>query len=613
MLFVQYIKPDKDNFMITFPALLKLVNSKGMSILVVLISFSILFLMGSRKFKFTNLNSSKACISHDGGGYYAYLPQTFIYKTTNFQFSNNISKKYATNDFFEPFLVQNNGSLSNKCFVGVSICMAPAFLITHQFTQLLGGDADGYSKSYQFSVFLSALMFWLLGVSSIFKLLRKLNISNLIILVCLIGISFGTNLIYYVINNPSTSHVYNFGVIAFFLLRLKIYFESRNSKNLLFLFFLLGLLTIMRPTNFLVILIIPFFFNSHIEFWNLIKETLNKKIQVIFVGILIFISLVFFQLWNIHSQTGIWSFNSYGGGEGFDYLSNPKIPEVLFGFRKGFFVYTPIFLLVFPALVYLYRSSRNQFVWMSIFFTFYTYILASWWCWHYGGSFGMRAMIDIYPILIIPIAMMLERMTKFLKVISFVFIGLMIQFNFLLLYQLGNSILDHSEMNKQLFFQVFLQTGERFRCVAENEPPRFDTKDFQLNSSYFYQLNQKKWVKFNTQPHEIIKNEIPCFVFISDSTLRMSKVAIQLNFSQKLNSEMSAPKVQLFGYKNNEKEEISVDYFGSRIPRTNKFYKIDSRLTSKFKYQDFDSLEVFFENHKAKVKDLSCRIFVKKT
>jgi hypothetical protein len=598
--------------MFSIPAFLRLVNSKTIVIFVVFITFSILLLMGNRKYKFTNFKNNKACISHDGGGYYAYLPQTFIYKTSNFQFSNNISRKYPKSDFFKPFLVQNNGSLGNKCFVGVSICMAPAFWITHQFTQLLGGDADGYSNSYQFSVFLSALLFWLLGIICIFKLLRKLNISTIIILICLIVLTFGTNLIYYIIDNPSTSHVYNFGVIAFFLFRLKIYLETRKNNNLIFLFFLLGLLTIMRPTNFLIVLIIPFFFKFFSDFWNLTKETINKKIKVIFVGILIYVCLLFFQLLNIHSQTGIWSFNSYGGGEGFDYLLNPKIPEFLFGFRKGFFVYTPIFLLIFPSLVYVYRSSWNQFIWISIFFIFYTYILASWWCWHYGGSFGMRAMIDIYPILIIPIAMMLEKLTKLLKCISFVFIGLMIQFNFLLLFQLRNSILDHSEMNRQLFFQVFLQTGERFRCVAENEPPRFDTKDFQLNSSYFYQLNQKKWVKFNTQPHEIIRNEIPCFVFIPDSTLRMSQVAIQLNFSQKLNSEMSAPKVQLFGYKNNEKEELSVDYFGSRIPRINKFYQIDSRLTSKFKYQDFDSLEVFFENHNAKVKDLSCRIFTKK-
>ena len=61
-------------------------------------------------------------------------------------------------------------------------------------------------------------------------------------------------------------------------------------------------------------------------------------------------------------------------------------------------------ITVFFSLVGLFylRKHKNAFFYPTlIIFIIYTYVILSWWCWWYGGSFGMRAMIDIYPLLTI--------------------------------------------------------------------------------------------------------------------------------------------------------------------------------------------------------------------
>jgi hypothetical protein len=57
-----------------------------------------------RQFGWTNKKNTKSgnltTIHKDGSGYYAYLPQWFIYhKQQPFQFINNITKKYNTLQF----------------------------------------------------------------------------------------------------------------------------------------------------------------------------------------------------------------------------------------------------------------------------------------------------------------------------------------------------------------------------------------------------------------------------------------------------------------------------------------------------------------------------------
>jgi hypothetical protein len=588
-------------------------NKKSASVILLIVMTYILGAQGDRHYKYTSHEKHKheiyANINSDGGGYYAYLPQYLIYKTKHFEFAHFIQKKYPKEKFFQGISPKNNTEFQDKYFIGTAICISPFFLVCHQLTNSFSGDADGYSLSYQASMFVAALAFWLLGVLSLLSLLQKFQISRSAILIGIIGLTFGTNLNYYIVYDPSFSHVYTFGMVAFFLLKIKLYAENQNKKDLVWLFFLLGLITIIRPTNFLIVLFIPFFFKSFNELWERIKIIFSKQKIALLIGSLIFGFLIFLQFWNIHSQHGVWQFNAYSA-EGFDFLSNPKIPEVLFGFRKGLFIYSPFLLLIFPALWFLYRSNRFAFIWFMIFTSIYIYVLSSWWCWYYGGSMGMRAMIDIFPVLIIPIIFIFQKLNRFFKGIIIVFVFFMIQYNLILNFQLLRSILHYSEMNKVRFEQIFLQKGARFEWVFHNTQPYFEKEKFEKTASFNFNPTKKVWLvdSKNTYIKEFY-GTLPSLILHTNSKIKDSRIAIKLNYFQKINSEKSIPKALMFGYRNEQRELLCVDYIGTRVASLNKFYPIDSRLTSTFKYADFDSLQVMIENNDGIVKNPVCNIF----
>src|SRR6185436_10253555 len=114
------------------------------------------------------------------------------------------------------------------------------------------------------------------------------------------------------------------------------------------------------------------------------------------LGILIFLPQLFY--WK--HQTGSWFFNSYLN-EHF-YFNNPHVFYGLFSFRKGWLVYTPIMFFALAGLYTLFKTMKEFFYPVLILFLLYIYVAFSWWCWWYGGSYGQRALIDIYPFLAVP-------------------------------------------------------------------------------------------------------------------------------------------------------------------------------------------------------------------
>jgi hypothetical protein len=588
-------------------------NQKSTAVIILLVLTYILGSQGDKHYKYTSYSKHKhevdANITSDGGGYYAYLPQYFIYKTKHFEFAHFIQKKYPKGKFFQGISPKNSKEFQDKYFIGTAICISPFFWFNHQIIKIFGGEVDGYSIGYQFSIFTAALAFWLLGAFSLLRLLQKFQISRSAILIGIIGLTFGTNLNYYIIYDPAFSHVYTFGLVAFFLLKLKLYAENQSKKDLVWMFFLLGLITIIRPTNLLIVLFIPFFFKSLNEFWERIKNIFSAQKAALLIAFLIFGFLIFLQFWNIHSQHGVWQFNAYNT-EGFDFLSNPKIPEVLFGFRKGLFIYSPFLLLIFPALWFLYRSNRFAFICFLLFICIYIYVLSSWWCWYYGGSMGMRAMIDVFPILIIPIIFMFQKLNRFFKLLLIVFTFFMIQYNLILNFQLVRSILHYSEMNKVRFEQIFLQKGSRFEWAFHNTQPDFEIKEFKKIASFNFSPTKKVWLLDSKSSYnKEFYGTLPSLILHNYSKTKDSRIAIKLTYLQKISTEKSVPKDLLFGYRSKKRENLCVDYIGTRVASLNEFYPIEARLTSTFKYADFDSLEVMVENNDGIVKNPVCKIF----
>lgn len=557
-------------------------------------------------------------IESDGSGYFAYLPQTFIYKTDHFEFISKIKEKHPDIKIDQGVSSEYEGNKrSNKYFVGTAICIAPFYFATHQAVLAAGGNADGYSLPYELSVLLAGLAFWFLGMWSIVRLFRKFEFSNLTIVFSLLGLSLATNIYYYTIFHPDFSHVYAFGIIAFLLLQFKNYADKNESKSLIIIAALLGLLTIIRPTDALIIMLLPFFFNSFKEFTARLQFIFRNQKTAFLLGTISFIALIGLQFLNIHQQTGQWRFNEYvSGSEGFDYLFNPKIIEVLFSFRKGFFIYTPFFILLIPGFIELYRWNKYLFIGILSFFAVFTYVMASWWCWYYGGSLGMRPMIDIYAVLIIPVALLFQHAKRYFKVVLFLFLITMIDVNRTYTYQLQNAIIHYSDMDKETFMHTFLQTGKRYEWMLFNEEPSFDKSKFNKKPTFFYDASNESWSldKSNQTFEDEFTGSSFTLVYVPDSSMRDSKIAVEVKYDIFIKEEDQTSKVILAGYQNGERIDLSVNYLKFQIPRIRHFYPIKAQVFSEQKYGEMDSIEIVVDNnvHDALFKSLQTDIFVGK-
>jgi hypothetical protein len=108
--------------------------------------------------------------------------------------------------------------------------------------------------------------------------------------------------------------------------------------------------------------------------------------------------------------TGNWIYYSYGD-QGFFFL-NPHLTDVLFSFRKGWFIYTPVMIFAVLGIYLLFRNNKAFFLPVLILLAVYLYVVSSWWCWWYGGSLGQRELIDIYPVMALPLATVIHWVYK---------------------------------------------------------------------------------------------------------------------------------------------------------------------------------------------------------
>ena len=136
----------------------------------------------------------------------------------------------------------------------------------------------------------------------------------------------------------------------------------------------------------------------------------------------VFLLIASLQFVYYYLATGYFIIWSYGG-EGFTNWMRPEIINVLFSTQKGLFIYYPVLLFSMIGLLFLRRDLSYKII---IFLVVSTYITASWWCWYYGGSFGMRPFVDVLAVFSMPLAMTLDKF--YTKKVMWLLIGISIAF-----------------------------------------------------------------------------------------------------------------------------------------------------------------------------------------
>jgi len=410
-------------------------------------------------FKQLKDNNWNRCISSDGKGYYAYLPAIFIYHDLQFQFVEQYETKYYNEENKVDFTNDINNAQVNKYWMGAAVLMSPFFFLAHGLASLFDFKSDGYSFIYQMMIAVAAVFYLLLGLYFMRKLLLLYFCSDFEIFIASFAIVFATNLFYYTVAEPSISHVYSFASICTFVYFVKKYFNTFNIKCFKIAILLLAVILLIRPSNFIVLLSLPFMAGSFNNFKLSFK---NNKLFMIIPSLVIAALILSFQFIYYKQVAGSFFVYSYGI-EKFNFF-DPHYFDFLFSYRRGVFVYAPILLVALLGFYNMSQKSSFQAKSLGVFLIIVVYILSSWWMWYYGGGFGMRPMIDFYVFFTIPLALLIQRWNKnkWFKMIGLFTITACIIVAQIQTYQKVNFILPWDGINKEIYWKIFLKTNPTY-------------------------------------------------------------------------------------------------------------------------------------------------------
>jgi hypothetical protein len=166
-----------------------------------------------------------------------------------------------------------------------------------------------------------------------------------------------------------------------------------------------GLIVLVRHTNVLFLLTFPLYgIGVGTTFSDAIARLIAHAREVMRIAAVAAVVLLP-QLLLYYQATGRPIVSSYGD-LGFHW-TEPRIFGVLLGTQKGLFFWSPLLLAAVIGLVLLWRSGRAAAAFVPAgvaFLAVNTYVIASWWDWQFGGSYGHRGFVDILPLFALGLA-----------------------------------------------------------------------------------------------------------------------------------------------------------------------------------------------------------------
>lgn len=349
------------------------------------------FLAFNRNWKFGFFNYHDE-IWADKAGYHVFLPATFIYNWDAAEFPPGVD--YNTGGGFQ-IDAWRNGILT-KYPPGVAIMRLPFFLAAHAWALLSHAPADGFSAPYHAAAILAGVTYAIAGLYFVWRLLLLLS-NRRTAWLGVAGTLLGSNLFYYITEEPGLSHVYSFCLMAWLLWQLRLFQLSEKPIHLYAAAFSVGLIFCVRPVNML--------FLSPLLLWWIStrwRELSGNWGSWLTAAACAAIPVLPWFMYRIYLQQH--GFEPYGE-EGFVYWRSPHILKVLFAPENGFFPMSPFFLLLVPAMAILLRKTGGMYRSLALttgsIFALITLTYASWWAWGLACGFGHRGYIDFYPLFLV--------------------------------------------------------------------------------------------------------------------------------------------------------------------------------------------------------------------
>ena len=335
----------------------------------------------------------------------------------------------------------------------------PLFGVAHALTRWTNLSPDGFTSYYQHAVGLSGLLWTIAGLLVLDHLLRR-HFSGAVAAATLITILLGTNLYHYATYDSSYSHPYSFFLFAAFLDLTERWYADPRGRTSALLGLVAGLIVLTRHTNALFLIVFPLCGVDNIAKLRSRIALLETRYRAVAMMVATFAAVIAPQLAIYYQATGRVVVSSYGD-LGFNF-SSPRILQVLFSTEKGLFFWSPLLLFSSVGLLWLVRSTHSARALVLpavVFLVIDTYIVASWWDWQFGGSFGHRGFVDALPVFAIGTAAFFERVSNRPGIArcTAVMVAVLIAFNLFQMLQYWNHVLPFSDTTWIQYRAAFLR------------------------------------------------------------------------------------------------------------------------------------------------------------
>lgn len=395
-------------------------------------------------------------IRSDGTGYYAYLPAIFIYNDLQFDF---LDDKKLVNDDGASRVTLENGKIVNKYACGLALLQLPFFLIAYLLSFLFGQSIDGYGPIFQYLFLLGNTVYFTLGLVFLNKILRLFQTQFWLSLLILVLFTAGNSILHYTTYDAYLSHAFSLSLmtgLVYFILR---FTQTPKKKYTVFIGLLFGLIVLVRPFNLVAIICLPILFSQAKYLLGFIRAILPYTLYII-IPFLITLSIQFI-LWKL--QTGSFLVYSYGS-ESFIWGTHDPL-FALFSYRRGFFIYNPIWLVA--IIFYIYHFRKITFSLVSIFgaFGILVFLLSTWHAKLYGMSLGYRPLLEYQIFLLFPFLQLMDQRkinTRNTLLILPIISGFCVWYSITLAIQYQQSILKWEGPNKAEFWEIFGKTDTRY-------------------------------------------------------------------------------------------------------------------------------------------------------
>lgn len=346
-------------------------------------------------------------IRSDGFSYYVYLPAWFIFHDPSL---GEVARDCCGGHFPEWTNINRwpgTRRWVNAHPIGVAVMQAPLFLLAHALTLWSNLSPSGFSSYYQHAAGISGLLAAIAGLWVLRRLLLR-HYSDGIATATLATLLFGTNLYHYATLDSAWSHAYSFLLVAAFLYLTEVWHERPTPRRSVWLGVVAGLIVLVRHPNALYLLFLPLYGVRDRMTLGASVAKLWAERRHLALAAVVGAAMLAPQLMLYYMATGRPFVSSYSVVGSF-HFDSPQIWGVLFSVQKGVFFWSPVLLLALIGLA-MTRGPARRFVLPSIVvLAANVYLIASWFDWQFGASYGHRGFVDAFPFLAIGLAAFFER------------------------------------------------------------------------------------------------------------------------------------------------------------------------------------------------------------